>query len=94
MMGKAMKGAAVAAAVYSLFAAGAARAEEKAEKQTKDKAKVVQCGGINACKGQGACAGAENACNAQNACKGQGWVATKSEQECKDKGGKVLASKM
>jgi len=89
MIREAMKGAAVAAAVLSLFAAGAVQANDK----TKDAAKTVHCGGINSCKGQGSCAGADNACKAQNGCKGQGWVET-SEKECKEKGGKVVAAKM
>jgi hypothetical protein len=54
--------------------------------------KPVKCAGINSCKGHGSCAGADNACKAQNACKGQGWLETKSEKECKDKGGTVLAA--
>lgn len=90
MIHGAVKGAAVAAAVCSLFAAGAGRAAEKMEKP-KEAAKVVQCAGINACKGQGACAGADNACKAQNACKGHGWAEARSAQECMEKGGKVLA---
>ena len=56
--------------------------------------KVTQCAGINACKGQGSCAGADNACKAQNSCKGKGWVETKSDKECTDKGGKVVVAKM
>lgn len=90
MIREAMKGAVVAAAVCSMFAAGAARAAEK----TKDMPKVVQCAGINSCKGQGSCAGADNSCKAQNSCKGKGWSETKSAKECTDKGGTVLASKM
>ncbi|HEY7723904.1 MAG TPA: hypothetical protein VH880_01130 [Anaeromyxobacteraceae bacterium] len=93
MIREVVKGAVVAAAVCSMFAAGAARAGEKAEK-TKEGAKVVHCGGINSCKGQGSCAGADNSCKAQNSCKGMGWIETKSEKECKDKGGKVVAAKM
>jgi len=27
-----------------------------------------------------------------NSCKGLGWIETKSAKECKEKGGKVLAS--
>jgi hypothetical protein len=91
MIREAVKGAVVAAAVCTLFSAGAARADEMAK--TKDAPKVVQCGGLNACKGQGSCAGADNACKAQNSCKGHGWVETKSAKECKDKGGTVVASK-
>ena len=87
MIRNAVKGAAVAAAVCSLFAAGPARAAEK----TKEGA--VHCAGINACKGQGSCAGADNACKAQNSCKGEGWVEVKSAKECAEKGGKVVAAK-
>ena len=87
MIRNAMKGAAVAAAVCSMFVAGPARAGEK----TKEGA--VHCAGINSCKGQGSCAGADNACKAQNSCKGKGWVETKTEKECQDKGGKVVAMK-
>jgi hypothetical protein len=85
----AMKGAFVAAAVCSMFAAGTALAEEK----TKDGG-AVHCAGINACKGQGSCAGADNSCKAQNACKGKGMVETKTAKECTDKGGKVVVAKM
>jgi hypothetical protein len=90
MIREAMKGAVVAAAVCSLFAAGTAQASEK----TKDAPKTVNCGGINACKGQGSCAGADNSCKAQNSCKGKGWVETKTAKECTDKGGKVVVAKM
>ncbi len=90
MIREAVRGAVVAAAVCSMFAAGTARAADKEKQMTK----AVHCAGINACKGQGSCAGADNACKAQNACKGQGWIETKSEKECKDKGGKVVAAKM
>jgi uncharacterized membrane protein len=93
MIREAMKGAVIAGAVCSLFVAGAARAGDKAPAKAKEGAKVVHCGGINACKGQGACAGADNACKAQNACKGHGFVEV-SEKQCKEKGGKVLAAKM
>ena len=90
MTRNAMKGAFVAAAVCSMFAAGAAQAEEKAGKDGG----AVHCAGINACKGQGSCAGADNACKAQNTCKGHGWVETKTAKECTDKGGKVAMAKM
>ena len=87
MIRNAMKGAAVAAAVCSMFVAGSARADEKPAQG------AVHCAGINSCKGQGSCAGADNACKAQNSCKGKGWVETKSAQECTDKGGKVVMAK-
>ena len=92
MLRETMKGAVVAAAVLSLFSAGTARAGDKMEK-AKMGEKPVQCAGINACKGHGSCAGADNACKAQNSCKGMGWVETKSEKECTDKGGSVVAQK-
>jgi len=92
MVREAMKGAALAAAVCSMFAAGAVRAEDKMEKPKMGE-KVVQCSGINACKGKGSCAGADNSCKGQNGCKGQGWTETKSAKECTDKGGTVVASK-
>ncbi len=89
MIRETVKGTLVAAAVCSLFAAGAARAAEK----PKEGGGAVQCAGINACKGQGSCAGADNACHAQNSCKGKGWVETSSAKACTDKGGKVVSSK-
>jgi hypothetical protein len=87
------KGAVVTAAVFALLSGGASADDKGKMEKPKEGAKVVQCGGINACKGQGACAGASNSCKSQNACKGQGWVETRSEKECKDKGGKVVAMK-
>ena len=89
MIREAMKGAVVAAAVCSMFAAGAAQAAEK----TKEGSSTTMCGGINACKGQGSCAGADNACKAQNSCKGKGVVETKTAKECTSKGGKVVVAK-
>ncbi len=91
MVKEMMKGAMIAAAVGSLLASGAARAQAKT-KPAKATTDVVKCAGINECKGHGSCAGANNACKGQNGCKGQGYVET-SEKECKDKGGKILASK-
>lgn len=95
MFREAMKGAAVAAAVCSLFAAGAVRAGDKMEKMEKGKMgeMAVQCAGINSCKGHGSCAGADNACKGQNSCKGKGWTEAKSAKACTDKGGTVVASK-
>ena len=81
------KGMLVASAVASLVLSGAVGAKAGEAKG----AEAVNCAGINACKGQGSCAGAENACKAQNSCKGQGWVETRSAEECKEKGGEVVA---
>jgi len=90
VMKNAMSGAVIAAAVASLFASGAWAAEGKSDKSGDQ---GVHCAGINSCKGTGACAGPNNSCKGQNGCKGQGWSATKTEKECTDKGGKVLAKK-
>jgi uncharacterized membrane protein len=93
MMKEMLKGAMVAAAVGSLLAAGAARAEGAKDKKEKISASEVKCAGINECKGQGGCASANNACAGQNGCEGQGVTATKSEKECNDRGSKVTAQK-
>ena len=55
-----------------------------------EKVAKVHCGGVNACKGQGGCKSAANACKGQNGCKGQSFIEA-TEQECKDKGGQVMA---
>jgi hypothetical protein len=89
MLKETLKGAFIASAVAAMFASGNAYAGEE-----KEAPQAVHCGGINSCKGQGSCAGADNSCKAKNSCKGKGWVETRSEKECKDKGGKVLAQKM
>ncbi len=50
---------------------------------------TVKCAGANSCKGTSACKTATNACKGQNSCKGSGYIMTKDEKECTDKGGKV-----
>lgn len=50
---------------------------------------TVKCVGANSCKGTSACKTATNACKGQNSCKGSGFIMTKDEKECTDKGGKV-----
>jgi uncharacterized membrane protein len=90
MVKEMLKGAVIAAAVGSLFASGAAQAKEKEKKASSS---AVKCAGINECKGQGGCHGANNACKGQNGCKGQGTTDVKSEKDCTDKGGKVVAAK-
>ena len=67
-----MTGAAVAAALGALFAAGTAQAAEKTAKPAKATSDMVRCTGINECKGHGSCASAKNSCAGQNGCKGQG----------------------
>jgi len=89
---KTIKGALIASAVAAMFAAAPGLAQEKSNAK-KATAKMVHCGGINECSGKGSCAGADNACKGKNSCKGKGYLETKTEKECLDKGGKVLASK-
>jgi hypothetical protein len=57
-----------------------------------EKVSKVDCGGVNECKGQGTCKTEKHGCGGQNACKGQG-VLTMTEDECKAKGGTVVATK-
>jgi hypothetical protein len=64
----------------------------KPEQPPAEKVSQVDCGGVNECKGQGTCAQEGHGCGGQNACKGKGVLAM-SEQECKDKGGTVVAKK-
>jgi hypothetical protein len=86
---EAMKGAAIAAAVATMFASGA-RAGGEGKKGEKSE---IKCAGVNSCKGTGSCSSKDNSCSGQNGCKGKGWIHTATEKECKDKGGTVLASK-
>ena len=90
MVKEVMKGAVIAAALGSLFASGSAIAKDK-EKDASTSA--VKCAGINECKGHGSCASASNACKGQNGCKGQGVTEVKSDKECTEKGGKIVAAK-
>jgi hypothetical protein len=85
-MKKTLKGAVIASAVASLFAAGAFAGDAPAPAASKG----VKCSGVNSCKGTGACAGASNSCAGKNSCKGTGWSYTKTESDCTAKGGKVV----
>jgi hypothetical protein len=78
-----MKGALIATAVASLFAARVALADQQDEGKKEAK---VHCSGVNECKGKAACSTAEHTCAGQNACKGKGWISLSAE-ECKAKGG-------
>jgi uncharacterized membrane protein len=89
-MKKTLKGAVVASAVASLFAAGAFA--QQADKPPAAADKGVKCSGVNSCKGQGSCAGAGHGCAGKNSCKGTGWSYTKTDKECTDKGGKVVTA--
>jgi len=93
MLKDVLKGALIASAVATLFAAGAAHAKQAKGKTDKSASKSVKCAGINECKGKGSCMGADNACKGKNDCKGKGWVDAKSEKDCTGKGGKIVAGK-
>jgi hypothetical protein len=85
----------VALATSGMLFANAAHATEKAaEKTSKEKSACSgpngcdgkdghKCVGGNACKGHSDCKTAQSACKGHNSCKGQGWVNTKTEEECK-----------
>ncbi|MDQ3367381.1 MAG: hypothetical protein M3680_18310 [Myxococcota bacterium] len=66
-------------------------APDKTAPAMDEKTAKVHCQGANSCKGQGGCKSAANACAGKNGCKGHGFVATASEEECKAKGGTVMA---
>ncbi|MBX7113544.1 MAG: hypothetical protein K1X64_04350 [Myxococcaceae bacterium] len=88
-MNKSMKGLVIASAVASLFATQAFAGDKAPQKDAKDAAAKVNCGGVNECKGKGECGGPGHDCAGHNECKGKGWVSL-SEKECKAKGGKVI----
>ena len=92
MLKEVLKGAVIASAVATMFAAGAAHARQDKGKTEKSASKSVKCSGINDCKGKGACAGGDNSCKGQNSCKGKGWNEAKSAKDCKTKGGTVVAA--
>lgn len=83
------KGVMIATAVATLALSGslAATAADKA------KMEPVKCFGVNDCKGKGACKSALNDCKGKNSCKGRGFLPTKDEGECTQKGGKLTAVK-
>ena len=78
-------GALLAAAAFSFAVSGATIAPVQA-----DEAKV-HCVGVNSCKGQSECKTASSSCKGQNGCKGKGFVDVANEDECKTKGGTVMA---
>jgi hypothetical protein len=85
MLNQFKSGVAVATAAAALFSMGAtlSTSVQAADEMT------VHCVGINSCKGTSDCKTAKSECKGQNSCKGQGWVAKKSEAECKAAGGTV-----
>ena len=93
MNGKNLKGALIASAVCAMFATAAGLVVPRSGLVRSVRGGDVKCAGINSCKGTGSCAGGGHGCGGQNGCKGQGWSPTKTEKECTDKGGKVVAKK-
>ena len=59
---------------------------------TTEKISKIDCSGVNECKGKGTCKTEKHGCGGQNECKGQGVLAM-TEEECKAKGGTVVAKK-
>ncbi len=89
-------GTMVALAAGTLFAGACSKKSDdtKSAAPAAEKTAKVHCQGINECKGMGGCKSVSNACAGKNGCKGQGFVETASEDECKTKGGTVMAAKM
>jgi hypothetical protein len=57
-----------------------------------EKISKIDCAGVNECKGKGTCKQETHGCGGQNECKGKG-VLEMTEDECKAKGGTVVANK-
>ena len=83
------RGAAIAAAVGVVFAAGYEAVRSSAPEGSGGN---VRCFGINSCKGTTACSTRWNACNGQNECKGKGWISVGSVEECRERGGELLSA--
>lgn len=82
-------GAAVAATVAALFAAGTLVVPTVAHAGDG-----VKCVGANSCKGHGECKTATNDCKGMNSCKGQGWETKASKEACESAGGHVQMGDM
>lgn len=89
-------GTMIAIAAASLFASACSKKDDSSSNSTQpaEKTAAVHCDGINSCKGHGSCKSAQNACAGQNGCKGKSFVKTATEDDCKTKGGTVVAEKM
>lgn len=100
-------GTMIALAAASLFTAACSKKDESSSNkptttETKpatpamgdEKTAKIHCEGINECKGHGSCKSAQNDCAGKNGCKGKSFAYTATEDECKTKGGTVVANKM
>ena len=76
----------MATAVAAAFIANPVFAEES---NPTPQPALIACLGANSCKGQSACKSFNHDCQAMNTCKGKGFVLI-TEDECKQKGGKVI----
>jgi hypothetical protein len=86
-----LKGTLLATAVAGLFAcATTPQTGGPGTPAAAANAQVVKCEGINECKGHSDCGGGTHHCASQNECKGKGWVKTATQDECVQKGGKVI----
>jgi hypothetical protein len=94
-------GTMIALTAASLFASACGKADNRSSKPEASEAKPsapdektakLHCQGANDCKGQSGCKTAANACAGQNGCKGKGYIDVASEDECKAKGGTVMAT--
>ncbi len=90
-------GTMIALTAATLFASACNKKDDASSKSMQPAEKtaaMVHCDGINDCKGHGSCKSAQNACAGQNGCKGKSFVRTATEDDCKTKGGTVVAQKM
>ena len=78
-------GAAIAATVAAMFAAGAVMVPAVA-----NAAEEVQCFGSNSCKGHGSCKTAKNDCSGMNACKDRAGNPRPPRKSAKAAGGHVM----
>lgn len=90
-------GTMIAIAAAGLFASACKQQDDSSQAKpaaVEKTAANVHCEGINDCKGHGSCKSAANACAGQNGCKGKSFVKTATEDDCKAKGGTVIAATM
>ena len=78
-----------AAGMFSMAPMSSTMADDSMSMDGSMKDAKVHCYGINSCKGKNDCKSATNSCKGKSACKGKGFLNVSSEDECKEKGGKV-----
>ena len=80
------RGVVLAAAVAAAFIVSPVLAQESGSPVPMPT--YVACLGGNSCKGKSMCKSFDHECQGMNSCTGRGFVMTKTEKECRDKGGK------